>query len=66
MKRLIQVTSMILLVSGVLAAFIGPLEIYTFYAFIDGGRFHFDGFGFGSLMFCVSLSSLTVRPDQAL
>jgi hypothetical protein len=36
---------------GLSAAFIGPIEIYTFYLFTEGGRFHYPGFGFGSLMF---------------
>jgi hypothetical protein len=36
---------------GLAAALIGPVEIYTFYLFSEGGRFHYDGFGFGSLMF---------------
>ena len=32
-------------------AFIGPLEMYCFYLFSEGGRFHYEGFGFGSFMF---------------
>lgn len=36
---------------GVFAALVGPLEIYTYYLFSSGGRFHYDGFDFGSLMF---------------
>jgi hypothetical protein len=41
----------LLLLFGVGAAFLGPLEMYTFYFFSDGGRFHYPGFGFGSFMF---------------
>jgi hypothetical protein len=41
----------ILLLIGVAMAFTGPLEMYCFYLFSEGGRFHYDGFGFGSFMF---------------
>ena len=40
-----------LLLVGVAAAFFGPLEIYCFYLFSEGGPFHYEGFGFGSFMF---------------
>jgi hypothetical protein len=33
------------------AAFMGPIEMYSFYLFSEGGRFHYEGFGFGSFMF---------------
>jgi hypothetical protein len=36
---------------GVLAAGVGPLEMYCFTLFSEGGRFHYEGFGFGSFMF---------------
>ncbi len=48
---LIRLIGVILVSVGLSAAFIGPVEIYTFYLFSEGGRFHYDGFGFGSLMF---------------
>ena len=41
----------ILLLVGVALAFTGPLEMYCFYLFSEGGRFHYEGFGFGSFMF---------------
>ena len=48
----------ILIITGVLAfliglgaAFLGPVEMYCFYLFSEGGRFHYPGFGFGSFMF---------------
>ena len=41
----------VLLMVGVAAAFFGPLEIYCFYLFSEGGPFHYGGFGFGSFMF---------------
>lgn len=41
----------VLLLIGVVAAFYGPMEMYAFYLFSEGGRFHYDGFGFGSFMF---------------
>ena len=40
-----------LLLVGVAAAFLGPAEMYCFYLFSAGGRFHYEGFGFGSFMF---------------
>lgn len=40
-----------LFLAGVACLLIGPLEIYTFYAFSDGGKHHFEGFGMGSFMF---------------
>jgi hypothetical protein len=40
-----------LLVVGTVAAFLGPIEMYSFYLFSTGGRFHYEGFGFGSFMF---------------
>lgn len=45
------VFGVILLLVGVAAAFMGPVEIYCFYLFSEGGRFHYAGFGFGSFMF---------------
>jgi hypothetical protein len=41
----------LLLVGGVAIGFFGPLEMYCFYLFSEGGRFHYEGFGFGSFMF---------------
>ena len=40
-----------LLLIGLVAAFMGPLEIYCFYLFSEGGPFHYEGSGFGSFMF---------------
>jgi hypothetical protein len=40
-----------LLLIGTIAAFLGPIEMYSFYLFSEGGRFHYEGFGFGSFMF---------------
>lgn len=40
-----------LLLIGIVAAFMGPLEIYCFYLFSEGGPFYYEGFGFGSFMF---------------
>jgi hypothetical protein len=41
----------LLLLVGLGAAFLGPLEMVCFYFFSEGGRFHYEGFGFGSFMF---------------
>jgi hypothetical protein len=40
-----------LLLIGIPTAFLGPVEMYCFYLFSEGGRFHYEGFGFGSFMF---------------
>ena len=47
----LAVIGVLLLLGGIAAGLLGPLELYTFYAFSDGGRFHYEGFGFGSFMF---------------
>ena len=49
--RLIAVIGVLLLLVGIAVGFLGPLEMYCFYLFSDGGRFHYEGFGFGSFMF---------------
>jgi hypothetical protein len=41
----------LLLVGGIVVGFFGPLEMYCFYLFSEGGRFYYEGFGFGSFMF---------------
>jgi hypothetical protein len=40
-----------LILVGVVAAFMGPVEMYCFYLFSEGGPFYYEGFGFGSFMF---------------
>ncbi len=39
------------LLVGLACAFLGPVELYVFYLFSEGGRFYFEGFRFGSFMF---------------
>lgn len=41
----------LLLALGGSAALLAPAEMYCFYLFSEGGRFAYDGFGFGSFMF---------------
>jgi hypothetical protein len=41
----------LLILIGGIAAFVGPVEMYCFTLFSEGGRFHYEGFGFGSFMF---------------
>jgi hypothetical protein len=48
---IITLIGILLLLAGIIAAFLGPVETYCFYLFTEGGRFHYDGFGIGSLMF---------------
>jgi len=50
-RLLLQVIGVILILGGVFSFVVGPVEIYTYSLFTEGGRFHYDGFGFGSLMF---------------
>jgi hypothetical protein len=47
---LMAIGALLLLVGGV-AAVAGPVEVYCFTLFSEGGRFHYEGFGFGSFMF---------------
>jgi hypothetical protein len=47
---LIAIGGLLLLIGGV-AAVAGPVEMYCFTLFSEGGRFHYEGFGFGSFMF---------------
>jgi hypothetical protein len=49
--RVIAVIGVVLLLAGIAVGFLGPLEMYCFYLFAEGGRFHYEGFGFGSFMF---------------
>ena len=39
------------LLGGIAVGALGPAEMYCFYLFSEGGRFHYEGFGFGSFMF---------------
>jgi hypothetical protein len=48
---LIRLLGGAMLVVGVAASLIGPMEVYTYNLFTEGGRFHYEGFNFGSLMF---------------
>jgi hypothetical protein len=48
---LIRLIGVMMLLAGLAAAYIAPIEIYTYYAFTPGGRFHYEGFNFGSFMF---------------
>jgi len=48
---ILRLIGTVLLLIGVAAAFFGPLEVYCFYLFSEGGPFHYEGFGFGSFMF---------------
>ena len=50
-RPILAVIGGLLLLIGIAAALLGPLEMYCFYLFSEGGRFHYEGFGFGSLMF---------------
>lgn len=47
----LKIIGVILILVGIVAAYYGPLEIYVFYLFSEGGRFHYTGFGIGSFWF---------------
>ncbi len=49
--RLIAAIGVLLLLVGLAVGFLAPLEMYCFYLFSEGGRFYYEGFGFGSFMF---------------
>ena len=49
----IKVIGFVQLIVGIVALYYGPLEIYVFYLFSEGGQFHFPGFGVGSVWFAV-------------
>jgi hypothetical protein len=50
-SRILTVIGVLLLLVGLGCAALGPAELYCFYFFVEGGRFHYPGFGFGSFMF---------------
>jgi hypothetical protein len=50
-SRLVALIGVLLLSIGGVAAFLGPVEMHTLTFFSRGGRFHYEGFGFGSFMF---------------
>lgn len=47
----IKLSGVLLILIGLVGVYYGPLEIYVFYFFSDGGQFQYDGFGIGSLWF---------------
>jgi len=47
----LSIIGFLFLFVGIVAAFFGPAEIYCYYLFSEGSRFHFQGFGFGSFLF---------------
>ncbi|MFC2029135.1 hypothetical protein ACFLWA_00220 [Chloroflexota bacterium] len=50
-SRILFAMGVLLLIVGLGFALLAPSEFYSFYLFSDGGRFHYEGFGFGSFMF---------------
>ena len=49
--RLLGVVGFFMLAGGIVVGLFGPIEMYCFYLFSEGGRFHFPGFRFGSFSF---------------
>ncbi len=50
-RLILRALGVVLLLAGVGCAFLGPVELYVFYLFSEGGRFFYEAFGFGSFMF---------------
>jgi len=50
-RFMLRALGIVLLSAGIGCAFLGPVELYVFYLFSEGGRFYFEGFRFGSFMF---------------
>jgi hypothetical protein len=50
-RLILALVGVLLMGVGIVAAFFGPLEMVCFYFFSEGGRFAYEGFGFGSFMF---------------
>jgi hypothetical protein len=48
---ILRAIGLLLVGVGAFAAALGPVELYIFRWFSSGGRFHYEGFGFGSFMF---------------
>jgi hypothetical protein len=48
---ILRLIGVFLLGIGLLTAFLGPLEMFCYYLFSEGGVFHYEGFRFGSFMF---------------
>ncbi len=48
---LMRAIGVVLLLIGAVSALLGPAETHVFHMFEEGGQFHYEGFGFGSLMF---------------
>jgi hypothetical protein len=50
-RVILKVIGTISIFVGIISSLIAPLELYCFYLFSEGGRFHYEGFGMGSFMF---------------
>ncbi|MBN1137302.1 MAG: hypothetical protein JXM73_12005 [Anaerolineae bacterium] len=50
-RPVLVAVGLVLLLAGIACAFLGPIELYVFYLFSEGGRFYYEGFHFGSFMF---------------
>jgi hypothetical protein len=48
---ILRIIGVVLILVGLVAAYYGPLEIFVFYLFSEGGRFYYEGFGVGSFWF---------------
>ncbi len=58
MRRILSLIGWLMLAAGALCAFAAVLEIGAYGQFAEGGRFHYEGYGPGSLMFAIITLSL--------
>lgn len=56
----IKIIGTILLIIGLFSLLLIPAELTSFYVFSEGGNNHYEGFGFGSLMFAFIIFNLMV------
>lgn len=50
-RKVLFILGIFQLLGGIAVGLLAPLEMYCFYLFSAGGRFAYEGFGFGSFMF---------------
>lgn len=56
----IKILGILLLITGLFSLFVIPVEFTAFYAFSEGGIFHYEGFSFGCLMFTFIIFNVMV------
>jgi len=65
-NTLIKILGILFLVIGLFSFFLVPVEFTSFYSFSEGGNHHYEGFGFGSLMFTFILLNIIAYSTLAV